>query len=417
MDTFERLLMQHKAPIERYVKFRMPHRDAEDVLQEIYLTAYQKFAELNHTESFKAWMLSIARNKCHDHFRRQAKYAEISFDDLTEKASWTGPHGRTGKSIVRDTLLLLGEKDKEILYLAFWCELSHAEIANRLQIPLGTVKSRLHTAKNHFKQRYPYPPLNPKGENNMKTLPKTLPHYTITPSEKAVFPVCFEEMLGWFILPKVGEKNTWGMYDMPARKLTEAYRSEVTNKVVLHGIEGVEIKSTSTQDTNEHSYIVQLTDTHCRMLGERYIKNGTLHYLTFLDGEEFLEDWGFGENNCGNETHLTAKGDITKNGNLVTAKERPSLIDIVGRYTVTIDDKTYDTVCLMNVDSSNDGAMTEQYLDKNGRTILWRRFNPDNWAIGRYQKPWSELLPENERLLVNGKTYVHWYDCISDYIL
>ena len=35
----------------------------------------------------------------------------------------------------------------------------------------------------------------------------------------------------------------------------------------------------------------------------------------------------------------------------------------------------------------------------------------------RYKKPWSEQLPENDRLIVNGTTYVHWYDCITDYIL
>lgn len=40
-----------------------------------------------------------------------------------------------------------------------------------------------------------------------------------------------------------------------------------------------------------------------------------------------------------------------------------------------------------------------------------------DWAIDRYKKPWSEQLPENDRLTVNGTTYVHWYDCITDYIL
>ena len=61
--------------------------------------------------------------------------------------------------------------------------------------------------------------------------------------------------------------------------------------------------------------------------------------------------------------------------------------------------------------------MTEQFLDENGRTILWRRFNHDTWAIERYGTPWSQRLPENETLMVNGEPYVHWYDCITDYIL
>ena len=60
--------------------------------------------------------------------------------------------------------------------------------------------------------------------------------------------------------------------------------------------------------------------------------------------------------------------------------------------------------------------LCEHYIDKNGRTILWRRFNKNDWANKRYKKLWTEMLPENERLIVNGEIYVHWYDCITDYI-
>ena len=35
----------------------------------------------------------------------------------------------------------------------------------------------------------------------------------------------------------------------------------------------------------------------------------------------------------------------------------------------------------------------------------------------RYGRPWSELLPGNERITINGATFVHWYDCITDHIL
>ena len=83
----------------------------------------------------------------------------------------------------------------------------------------------------------------------------------------------------------------------------------------------------------------------------------------------------------------------------------------------TIGGKTYDTVCVMDIEDSGCGVISEQFLDKNGRTILWRRFNRNDWAIDRYKQPWTELLPSNERLTVNGTTYVHWYDCITDYIL
>jgi hypothetical protein len=84
--------------------------------------------------------------------------------------------------------------------------------------------------------------------------------------------------------------------------------------------------------------------------------------------------------------------------------------------SVTIGGKTYDTVCVMDIGHFNHRIVIEQYLDQNGRTILWRRFNKNDWAFSRYGKLWTELLPDNERLTVNGETYVHWYDCVSDYI-
>ncbi len=66
-------------------------------------------------------------------------------------------------------------------------------------------------------------------------------------------------------------------------------------------------------------------------------------------------------------------------------------MDIVGRYTVTIGGKSYDTVCVMDIETYNCGVVSEQFLDKNGKTILWRRFNRDDWAIEYYQKKWSEI--------------------------
>ena len=89
----------------------------------------------------------------------------------------------------------------------------------------------------------------------------------------------------------------------------------------------------------------------------------------------------------------------------------------IGRYTITIGGKSYDTVCVMDIETYNCGIVSEQFLDQNGKTILWRRFNRDDWAIDRYKKKWSEQLPDNEQLIINGITYVHWYDCITEYIL
>lgn len=427
MDDFTVLLEEYRNSVERFVKFRIPSpTDAEDVLQEAYLTAYQKFDQLRERTSFRPWILSIARNKCNDYFRLQAKRMEILLDDLQESVLYYGRQGYTVHTTVEDTLEKLGDRERQILYLYFWKELPQADIAKLLGIPLGTVKSRLHTAKNHFKENYPYKCA--EGEQIMTKLPEYMPEYTIKKLEKEPFSVRWEEMQGWQIIPRVGEKLSWGLYDFPARKRTEYAELEVIGKAEVHGIEGVEIVAiqhdtedyyrTGAIENTERRFIAQLTDTHCRVLAESHMENGVRRCFTFLDGEEFGDNWGFGEDNCGNEVNLSRKGLLTRKGNTVTGSVSREVLDVVGRYQVTIGGKEYDTVCVMDVQCFNDAVVSEQYIDQNGRTVLWRRFNRDDWAIDRFGgKPWSEKLPGNERLTVNGDLFVHWYDCLSDYIL
>lgn len=426
MREFERLLQENLVPLERYVKFKISDKyDAEDLLQEVCLTALVKFDSLKDPACFKAWLIGIANNKCKDYYRRKAKEMQLSLEDLSEAALCSGRFGITEQSVVRDTLDALGDKEKQILFLYFFRQLPQEEIAKRLSVPLGTVKSRLHYAKNKFKQHYPCR-VGTKGEKIMNHLPEILPEYKIEKSALEPFSVRWEELQGWMLVPREGEKLTWGLFEQPGGRRTEYTEMQVIGKAEIHGIEGVEISAvqygaedyyrTGSVDRMERRFVAQLTDTHCRYLAESHVENGVRKLYTFLDGEDFLNNWGFGENNCGNEVDLSAKGLLKRNGNVIEGHTQKETVDVVGRYTVSVCGKTYDTICVMDIQCFNDGVVSEQYLDKNGRTVLWRRFNHNNWAGKRYGKPWVELLPENERLIVNGETYVHWYDCVSNYV-
>jgi len=423
MESFDELLACHRISAERYVRFRIASKaDADDILQEVYLTAFHRFDQLKSPDAFKAWLISIARSKCSDYFRERAVQWEIPIENVAEKDLVDSRHGITAGWIVRETLGMLGDKDKQILFLYFWKNLPQAEIAQLLNVPLGTVKSRLHTAKQKFKKLYPCTSALSKGENTMKKLPAILPEYQIEPLQEPPFSVKWEELMGWFLIPKLGEKVSWGMYDLPSRKCSHVYDMKVTGKAVVHGIEGVELiaKETPCSDKKKilnRTFVAQLTDTHCRYLATVRDDGDVRNYITFLDGDDFMLNWGYGEDNCGNETNLSPKGEIRRTGSIVESIQKDFLLDIVGRYYVTIGGKTYDTVCVMDIEDSGCGVISEQFLDKNGRTILWRRFNRNDWAIDRYKQPWTELLPDNERITVNGTTYVHWYDCITDYIL
>lgn len=454
MTEFEILLNECKNAVERFVQFKLSSKaDADDILQETYLTAFQKFDTLADKSHFKAWIISIARNKCNDYYRRKAKSVDVSIDELTEHPFTASRYGYVEQHDIYDTFESLSENDKQIIDLFYIQGYNQSEISQRLNIPVGTVKSRLYTARNNFKRLYLPDRIYGRGcclkikdfqtrrysQNantllirkgmilNMKKLPEIMPEYTITKLDKEPFSVKWEELMGWFIVPKLGEKLNWAIYDFPKRNRTEYDEMQVIGKAEIHGIEGVEItaKQYAPMDCNktdndkiaERTFIAQLTDTHCRFLAESHISGGVKKCYTFLDGDEFIPNWGFGENNCGNEVNLSAKGDIIRNGSEITAADKPFLLDVVGRYEVKIGGKSYDTICVMDIETYDGGVVSEQYLDKNGRTILWRRFNRNDWAKDRYKKNWTEILPDNERIIVNGEIYVHWYDCITDYIL
>lgn len=286
-------------------------------------------------------------------------------------------------------------------------------------IPIGTVKSRLHHAKEKFKKYYPCKETS-KGESIMKKLPEYLPEYKIEKSELEPFSVKCEELMGFSIIPRLNEKVTWGSYDIPSRKINDYNDISVVGKAEVHGVEGVEILAKQyeckSDKITERSLVAQLTDTHCRYLAESHIENGVRKYFTFLDSGVFMNNWGFGEDNCGYQTDITFHGTIKRADNNIEIEGTDELLDVVGRYNVRINGKTYDTVCVMDIGHFNNKIAIEQYIDKNGRTILWRRFNRNDWAIKHYGKLWTEMLLENERLIINGETYVHWYDCVTDYI-
>jgi hypothetical protein len=349
---------------------------------------------------------------------------EIPVDELPQPSRQ--PCGVASHEAVHDALLTLSDADRQILHLFFWQQMPQAEIARQLGIPLGTVKSRIHTAKEHFKKVFPVSQ-GAKGETVMKCkLPATMPACRIEPSQLPPFAVRCEEAMGWLIIPREGERISWGLYEHPGGRRTEYCEIQAVGKAEVHGVIGVELLAcqfdaadyyrTGREKKTERRLVAQLTETHGRFLAESHLENGVRKCYTFLDGDPFLRNWGYGEENCGWELNLCEKGILCRNGNQITGGRSGQTTDVVGRCTVTLNGRAYDTICLMNVECFEDSIVSEQYVDRNGRTVLWRRFNHDRWAFGRYGKTWTEMLPQNERLLVNGEIYVHWYDCVSDYV-
>ena len=77
MKDFEELLREYGKSAEAYVRYKVSSReDAEDILQETYVRAFSSLDSLNSDESFRPWLISIARNKVNDYYRKKAETEE-----------------------------------------------------------------------------------------------------------------------------------------------------------------------------------------------------------------------------------------------------------------------------------------------------------------------------------------------------
>jgi RNA polymerase sigma-70 factor (ECF subfamily) len=120
--------------------------EAEDAVQDALVIAWRSFESLRETDKFDAWFDRILVNGCRDRLRRRNVVTFIPID------AGVDPAGRDPfqSFIERDALLAglarLNPDERIVVVLRFWADLSLDAIAQRLDWPLGTVKSRLHRA-------------------------------------------------------------------------------------------------------------------------------------------------------------------------------------------------------------------------------------------------------------------------------
>ncbi|WP_244484059.1 sigma-70 family RNA polymerase sigma factor [Devosia sp. Leaf64] len=124
---------------------------AEDMVQETFLAVWRK-AHLYSTDRGAAstWIFTIARNLRIDQFRRQSNKPYEDLETVTiESAEPNGSVMVEQQQViarVTDALKTLSAEQQEVVRLSFLYDLPHAQIAERIGIPLGTVKSRLRLA-------------------------------------------------------------------------------------------------------------------------------------------------------------------------------------------------------------------------------------------------------------------------------
>jgi RNA polymerase sigma-70 factor, ECF subfamily len=127
------------------------YHQAQDLLQEAYLRVFRHIGSLKKTGAFRGWMAQIITNLARDYYHRK-KEKPLELHDLEDPAaalqfSDEMLEGSMKRQEVRRALAALPVKERTMLVLREYYELSYEEMAQVLKIPLGTVKSRLNEAR------------------------------------------------------------------------------------------------------------------------------------------------------------------------------------------------------------------------------------------------------------------------------
>lgn len=171
-SAFAQLVSRYQRELYHFlVRFLGNRASAEDVFQETFLQVHQSAETFDLDRRFRPWLFTIAANKARDLIRSQSRrptnplQASINpgdneggeFIDLMQSTGdlpGDSIEKREVEELVHSTVASMPEHLREILLLSYFHQFPYKQISDILDIPLGTVKSRLHAAVAHFADRW-----------------------------------------------------------------------------------------------------------------------------------------------------------------------------------------------------------------------------------------------------------------------
>jgi len=163
-------------------KFVGRHDEAEDLTQDVFLKIFKSLNTFDRRANFQTWLISVSRNLCIDHYRSVRKEREtinrdVDPNDLSPAAKTVSPHAaleqRDRVVLLRIALDKLAPTLRTAVMMRDIQEMTYQEIADRLRLPEGTVKSRINRGRTELarqiqklreQQDAVVPPKGPAGQ-------------------------------------------------------------------------------------------------------------------------------------------------------------------------------------------------------------------------------------------------------------
>lgn len=156
LDAFGELVSRHQGGLVRYLTHMVSNAsDAEDVAQEALLRAYRALKDFRGQSAFKTWLYQIATNAARTQLDKRRTRREDQTDDVAEMEIGSGEQVErriVAHDQLRRALAELPDEWREAVVLRDIEGLEYREIAEMLDIPIGTVESRIFRGRQRLKQ-------------------------------------------------------------------------------------------------------------------------------------------------------------------------------------------------------------------------------------------------------------------------
>ena len=152
--AFKALVQKYTGQLLLYCRsFRLDTNRCEDIIQETWLVVFRSIGYLESVDNFRSWLFGITRNKIRQHLDKKTR-DELAMQNMTEYSQFTSPEFPFENYVEKLPLALerLSVTHREILTLRYINQMSCKEIANLTGIIVGTIKSRIHYAKNALRE-------------------------------------------------------------------------------------------------------------------------------------------------------------------------------------------------------------------------------------------------------------------------
>lgn len=147
--AFELLMSNHLKIIYNYICVHVNNsEDIQDIVQETMLAVWSNLKSFGNNSSFKTWIIGIARRKICDYYRRAYKAPAISISEVEDSQMIEDESEKLIKAIdVSNLLANLSNTEQELVFLVFSAQMTYQEVSEVIQMPVGTVKSKMSAIK------------------------------------------------------------------------------------------------------------------------------------------------------------------------------------------------------------------------------------------------------------------------------